>query len=673
MIQRGTPCPAPANSAVGGEEDARLLPTLSPYRSVLSSGQSCQWSNGNGTLKEPQHIPVKLEGSRLQSCGKDPRNILAASPHLDHAHVTRPRHHLAPLSPSGHHLRPPVGSSYGHHLTPTSPTFSDISSIRLTPRSPAAGHYGVAESPCNNGKYRTPGRNKAFPTISSGVLMPLSVELDEASVSPLIPSITSYSPYGGYLHTPVDQSSPHGVAAAAINSGHFSRKRPLSSSPLSDLVDFNSIIRTSPSSLVAYINNSQSPAGVMGHLVGPPALIHRTSEVRQQQKTTTTTITNHITITTQQHAGIPGECSSNMTLIMPPPSARQEGASQQEDNEPIEPLVCRWQGCELMFDEQDDMVRHIEKVHVEEQRRGNDFICLWQGCGREKKPFNARYKLLIHMRIHSGEKPNKCSYPGCNKAFSRLENLKIHMRSHTGERPYICQFPGCQKSFSNSSDRSKHQRTHIEEKPYACTFPNCAKRYTDPSSLRKHARTHQQSCKKARNEEQLDSCLVVHGIQKSEKQQFNNNTAAMGKKSPPVLVHHQPDMPIYPVTTVMTDLQYPPSPYHLAASHSPMMQQSPMMQKSSHSPMMQHSPADHNCSPGLQPPPHGSFLSVTSPFSNPPSPMAYSPANVQFTQGGGACHIYPSPQEVIPNRPPPDYPGNGYYGMTVTTYSHDQI
>lgn len=360
MVQRGTPCPVPANSAAGSEEDARLFPSLSSYRNVLSSGQNCQWSNGNGTFKEPQHIPIKLEGSRLHSCGKDPRNFLA-SPHLDHGHVSRSRHHLAPISPSGHHLRPPVGPSYGHHLTPTSPTFSDISSIRLTPRSPAAGHYGVSESPCNNGKYKILGRNKTFPTINSGVLMSssLSVELDEASVSPLIPSITSYSPgHGSYLHTPVDQSSPHGIAAAAINSGHFSRKRPLSSSPLSDLVDFNSIIRTSPSSLVAYINNSQSPAGVMGHLVGPPALIHaRTAnEVRQQQRTTTTTITNHITITTQQHGNIqqPGG-SSNMTLVMPV-SSSSIPQERSEDNEPLEPLVCRWMGCELVFDEQDDMV-----------------------------------------------------------------------------------------------------------------------------------------------------------------------------------------------------------------------------------------------------------------------------------------------------------------------------
>ena len=157
----------------------------------------------------------------------------------------------------------------------------------------------------------------------------------------------------------------------------------------------------------------------------------------------------------------------------------------------------------------------------------------------------------------------------------------------------------------------------------------------------------------------MDSCLVVHAI-KNEKQQINN-TANVDKKSPPILVHHQPDnIPVYPV---MTELQFPPSPYHLRAGHSPGMQQP------SHSPMMQHSPVNHNHSPIVQPS-SATFLSVASPFSNPPSPMAYSPANMQFTQRGGACHIYPSPQEAIPNRPPPDYP---YYGMTATTYSHDHI
>jgi len=111
-------------------------------------------------------------------------------------------------------------------------------------------------------------------------------------------------------------------------------------------------------------------------------------------------------------------------------------------------------------------------------------------CNRNYKPFHARYSLLLHLRSHTGEKPYKCTIPGCNRRFSRPENIKIHVRTHTGEKPYTCDFNGCQKRFSNYSDRAKHAKTHISARPYKCKFPGCEKCYTDPSSLRKHLKTH---------------------------------------------------------------------------------------------------------------------------------------------------------------------------------------
>uniref|UniRef100_A0A3B4AHS9 C2H2-type domain-containing protein n=1 Tax=Periophthalmus magnuspinnatus TaxID=409849 RepID=A0A3B4AHS9_9GOBI len=141
------------------------------------------------------------------------------------------------------------------------------------------------------------------------------------------------------------------------------------------------------------------------------------------------------------------------------PNSMHSPVSQSLDS--VLEYQCHWMDCSTAYSSQEELVRHIEKVHID-QRKGEEFTCFWAGCVRRHKPFNARYKLLIHMRVHSGEKPNKCMFEGCSKAFSRLENLKIHLRSHTGEKPYVCQHRGCVKAFSNSSDRAKHQRTHLD-------------------------------------------------------------------------------------------------------------------------------------------------------------------------------------------------------------------
>lgn len=120
-----------------------------------------------------------------------------------------------------------------------------------------------------------------------------------------------------------------------------------------------------------------------------------------------------------------------------------------------------------IFETLEKLANHVSISHSS-VGFNNLYYCKWEGCLRSSRGFNARYKMLVHCRTHTREKPHFCTYPNCDKAFSRAENLKIHIRSHTLEKPYRCSYPGCSKAYSNSSDRFKHSRTHQNNKPYMC-------------------------------------------------------------------------------------------------------------------------------------------------------------------------------------------------------------
>ena len=173
---------------------------------------------------------------------------------------------------------------------------------------------------------------------------------------------------------------------------------------------------------------------------------------------------------------------------LPPPSVAASS---------FKPMKCEWKEaeaskpCHMIFYGMQELVNHITIDHVSAYDQC-DHICLWKDCDRKLKPFTAKYKLVNHIRVHTGEKPFVCPYPQCGKVFARAENLKIHKRTHTGEKPFVCQFPGCNKRFPNSSDRKKHSYSHRYDKSYVCKYKGCDKAYTHPSSLRKHLKTHEE-------------------------------------------------------------------------------------------------------------------------------------------------------------------------------------
>jgi len=110
-------------------------------------------------------------------------------------------------------------------------------------------------------------------------------------------------------------------------------------------------------------------------------------------------------------------------------------------------------------------------------------------CDVCKKRFPTEAYRNAHYRSHSGERPFKCTFPGCNISMAQKSNLKKHMRKHTNEKPFKCPF--CNKSYSDQSNLAlRHLPLHNKSiVRYMCEI--CHKPVVQKSMIKLHMKSHE--------------------------------------------------------------------------------------------------------------------------------------------------------------------------------------
>ncbi|XP_023034308.2 zinc finger protein 429-like isoform X1 [Drosophila willistoni] len=168
------------------------------------------------------------------------------------------------------------------------------------------------------------------------------------------------------------------------------------------------------------------------------------------------------------------------------------------------------QKCGHAYTDNENFQRHCCKDSIADSSSRQAHRCSL--CG---KCLKSPSSLVMHMRLHNGERPFACANcpksfktngalvshqkrhqqlpchvcPHCDRGFVESSNLRRHIQSlHTDERPHTCTI--CQRKFSRVYLLQLHSRTHTGERPYACS--QCDRRFAQLAVLRNHETTHSQ-------------------------------------------------------------------------------------------------------------------------------------------------------------------------------------
>ena len=200
---------------------------------------------------------------------------------------------------------------------------------------------------------------------------------------------------------------------------------------------------------------------------------------------------------TQEHIGALSEAQVNPAEISWPVSPVLPLSSVSADAAYSVPLRSEADVCHdsALFDALTTVTasikRHLQQPQLQVRKRArpaapSSSVC--ETCGKE---FKCSSLLANHVRVHTGDRPYACEFPGCTKRFTERSNLTKHTKVHSGDHPFKCEYEGCGKAFTAKCNLQTHMRIHTAEKPFACERAECGRRFTDISDLRKHKLRHQ--------------------------------------------------------------------------------------------------------------------------------------------------------------------------------------
>ena len=87
------------------------------------------------------------------------------------------------------------------------------------------------------------------------------------------------------------------------------------------------------------------------------------------------------------------------------------------------------------------------------------------------------------------KRPYECKVQGCDKSYTTRFSLRRHIASHSAIKQHVCVL--CFKTFTLAQYLKEHTYIHTQQKPFKCDFEGCTRAFRQAGKLSMHKKVHQ--------------------------------------------------------------------------------------------------------------------------------------------------------------------------------------
>lgn len=148
---------------------------------------------------------------------------------------------------------------------------------------------------------------------------------------------------------------------------------------------------------------------------------------------------------------------------------------------PVNPEIIKCAFCDERFTDAQTLQDHLQ-THI------NNAPKIYR-CAICQKDFTCKKSVGIHMQEHiktkNERKPHKCKR--CSERFEHVTQLQVH-NNKVHKKIYVC--PICDKIFDAREKIIPHIKTHVDSNIFTCPLASCRLVTNNTDELREHIAAH---------------------------------------------------------------------------------------------------------------------------------------------------------------------------------------